>query len=98
MTRPIRPGLIVSSQINDGPVDFPYDGTNWWKEMALARAFLGDGDFPVREIVDALPSDIPIGVEVLSEEFQERGLSPTAMAQYLMDNVKGYFQAETVAN
>lgn len=95
--RAVDPALIVSSQINDGLTDFPNEGDNWWREMALARSFLGEGDFKVREMIDALPPHVPIGVEVLSEAFQQRGLPPVEMARFLMENVRDYFASDVAA-
>lgn len=90
----VDPKLINSAQINDGLVDWPNEDGRWWHEMSMARGFLGEGDFPVKDMVAHLPPDIPIGVEVISKEFQERGLDAAAMAQFAMDNVRSYFGPE----
>lgn len=89
--RAVDPALILSSQIDDGDRSFPNEGQNWWREMSLARSFLGDGDFQVKAMIEALPPTIPIGYEVISEEFQQRGLPPAEMARIAMDNIKAYF-------
>jgi len=89
--RGVDPALIASSQISDGLRDFPNDGQNWWHEMSHARRFLGEGDFAVKEMIAALPAHVPIGIEVISAEFQQRGLGPRQMAQFAMDNARAFF-------
>ncbi len=89
--RAVDPALIASCQINDGWRAFPNEGRNWWEEMSLARHFLGDGDFALKDMIGALPSGIPVGYEVLSEEFQQRGLTPPEMAKIAMADIEAYF-------
>jgi sugar phosphate isomerase/epimerase len=80
------PSMIHGVQICDGFRDLPNEGLNWWEEMSFGRSFLGEGDFPVREMLTVLPIELPIGIEVVSSQFQNLGLGADAMAQYAFQN------------
>jgi sugar phosphate isomerase/epimerase len=86
----IDPALIYSAQLSDGPLTFPDIGDNWWNEMSH-RHFLGEGEFPIRELVSRLPDQAFVDIEVISEEFLDRDLPPAEMAKYAMRNFCSYF-------
>lgn len=54
-------GRFRYCQINDGPAYMPPEG--WMDEAFGRRLAPGEGEFPLAEIVDALPDGIPIGIE-----------------------------------
>jgi hypothetical protein len=89
--------MIHGAQICDGFRDLPDEGLNWWEEMSSRRSFLGEGDFPAREMLTALPIELPIGIEVISSQFQNRGLGADAMAQYAFQNARRYFLSRECA-
>jgi hypothetical protein len=86
----IDPALIYSAQLSDGPLTFQDIDDSWWKELSRRR-FLGEGEFPLREFMTHLPEHAFIDIEVISEEFLDRGLAPAEMARYAMRNFCNYF-------
>lgn len=59
--RALDPALIGGAQICDGPLQISQ--TQMLAEAGGNRAPPGEGQFPVREFVDALPQDLIIGIE-----------------------------------
>jgi sugar phosphate isomerase/epimerase len=53
------------------------------------RRMPGDGTLPLREIFDALPSDIAVSIEVIME--RDPTISPTAWAKEGLDRTKMFF-------
>jgi sugar phosphate isomerase/epimerase len=90
----IDPALIYSAQLSDGLLTFPNVDDSWWNEMSHRR-FLGDGEFPIHELVARLPKDAFVDIEVISEEFLDRDLAPAEMAKYAMGNFCRYFDLST---
>ena len=62
----LDPRLIGNVQINDGPATMPKD--QQLAEALTARLWPGQGAFPLKDIVEALPSDIIISVEAPHDE------------------------------
>jgi sugar phosphate isomerase/epimerase len=82
--------LILSAQLNDGRVSLPFNEAQWIDEMVQGRSYPGEGDFPVREFLDALPAHVPIGIEVLSSGNRRSGAAPQVRAKRAFDSIKGY--------
>ncbi|MDB6107515.1 MAG: sugar phosphate isomerase/epimerase [Gammaproteobacteria bacterium] len=90
--------LIISAQLNDGPMCFPFNEKQWMDEMIQGRKYPGEGDFPVREFLDALPAHVPVGVEVLSLAERNSGVSPGARAKRAFDSVRNYLSVGYVGD
>jgi hypothetical protein len=54
-------------------------------EALYERMIPGSGEFPLRQFVAALPSDIPIGVEVPLRCLAERGVGPFERARLAVE-------------
>lgn len=59
----LDPDLIGYAQLCDVPLAAP-DGVPYFQEATLARMVPGTGELPLAEWIAALPSDLPIGIEV----------------------------------
>jgi len=88
----MRPELIVNCQLSDGLMSL---GAAWQPDMPRNRLQLGDGDFPLRQLVAALPPDVPVAIEVPSESFLSSPLSADDKARFLMERARKYFSDET---
>jgi sugar phosphate isomerase/epimerase len=88
--------LIKSAQINDNQLEKILNPSELFDEAMTGRAFLGDGDFPVREFVARLPRSVPIGLEILSGEIHQHNRTPEEMANYCVDNIRKYFDLARV--
>ena len=58
----LDPGLIGYAQLADGPLTPPDE--RYMQDAMFARGVPGEGGLPLRELIAALPADIPISVEV----------------------------------
>jgi hypothetical protein len=47
----------------------------------MNRLVPGSGEFPLRELVRALPPDLPMDVEVPSKDLQVQGIAPVERAR-----------------
>jgi sugar phosphate isomerase/epimerase len=88
----VSPALLHACQLSDGPVDYPFDRANWANEMSGARSFLGEGDFRIVEVLQSLPPELPLGLEVISRRFLASEMPADEMAAQAMANARRYFE------
>jgi sugar phosphate isomerase/epimerase len=86
-----KPELIANCQLSDGLMGL---GATWEPDMPKNRLQLGDGDFPVRQLVAALPPGVPVAVETPSQSFLNSPLSVGDKARFLMRRAREYFSDE----
>lgn len=70
----LDPDLIGYAQISDAPM--VSDGRTYMEEAMFDRLAPGDGQFPLREWIAALPVDVEIGIEVPRLADLRGGMSP----------------------
>jgi sugar phosphate isomerase/epimerase len=87
----IKPELIANCQISDGLMSL---GATWQPDMPKNRMHLGDGDFPLRQLIAALPPGVPVAIETPSESFLNSPLSAGDKARLLMQRAQEYFSDE----
>jgi len=63
-------------------------GATWQPKK---RVHLGDGDFPLRQLVAALPPGVPVAIEVPSDGFLNSPMSAGDKARFMMQRVREYF-------
>jgi sugar phosphate isomerase/epimerase len=90
----MKPDLIVNCQLSDGLMSL---GATWQPDMPKNRMHLGDGDFPLRQLVAALLPDVPVAIEVPSESFLNSPMSAGDKARFLMQRAREYFSDENFA-
>ena len=73
-------------QLCDGPAEPPPEGYLW--EAGRERRLPGDGDFPLRALVDAVAADVLLGVEVPSARRREEGVSADEHAAQAMRSLR----------
>ena len=73
-------------QLCDGPAQPPDQG--YAREAAAERLLPGDGELPVRALVDAVGPDVMLGVEAPSRQRAERGVPADVYAGQAMDAVR----------
>jgi sugar phosphate isomerase/epimerase len=73
-------------QLCDGPAQPPDQG--YAREAAAERLLPGDGELPVRALVDAVGPDVMLGVEAPSRRRSERGVPAAVYAGQAMDAVR----------
>jgi len=82
----LDPAQIAYVQLCDGPAQPPEGG--YAREAATGRLLPGDGDLPVRALIDAVGPDVMLGVEAPSRRRAEQGVPATAYAAQAMDSVR----------
>jgi len=87
------PGLIGNAQICDGPLTMPLD--RQMVEAVGERQIPGEGQFPLREFINALPSALMIGVEVPMENLRRRGVPPMERARRAVEATRRLLEAAT---
>lgn len=75
----IAPDYIGYVQVCDGPATIADDEIG--DEAAANRLYPNEGDFPLFEILSAVPSDAVLGVETPNRRRLDRGLSPRERAR-----------------
>lgn len=79
----LPPEALGSAQICDGPAQIaPESGI---EEATAERGLPGSGDFPLKELLGALPSDLSLGVEVPQRRSRERGDSALERTRRAVD-------------
>ncbi|HKD70425.1 MAG TPA: TIM barrel protein [Candidatus Binataceae bacterium] len=79
----IDPRLIGGAQFSDGPLTMAPDKQLF--EAISERMLPGDGEFPLREFVAAMPPDVPIGVEVPLKSLKDKGVGPMERARLAVE-------------
>jgi sugar phosphate isomerase/epimerase len=77
------PRLIGNAQICDGPRVMAPDQQMF--EAKDQRLIPGEGEFPLREFVEALPPDLMIGVEVPMKNLETRGVPAAERARMAVE-------------
>jgi sugar phosphate isomerase/epimerase len=77
---------IAYVQLCDGLAEPPDGG--YAREAATGRLLPGDGDLPVRALVEAVGPDVMLGVEAPSRQRTEHGVPAAAYAVQAMDAVR----------
>lgn len=78
----VDPRYISYIQICDGPATLPED--KWGAESTDERLYPGDGDWPLVELMRAVPENTPLAVETPSKSRKDRGVSPLDRARQVM--------------
>jgi sugar phosphate isomerase/epimerase len=87
----MQPELIVNCQLSDGLMSL---GATWQPDMPKNRMQLGEGDFPLRQLLAVLPPDVPVAIETPSERFLSSPMSAGDKAKFLMQSARAYFSSE----
>jgi sugar phosphate isomerase/epimerase len=87
----VLPALIGYAQICDGPLTMPAD--RQMLEGSEQRQIPGEGQFPLRQFVDALPKDVLIGVEIPLRDRVERGMGALERAKLAVDASRKLIEA-----
>lgn len=74
----IDPGLLISCQISDGPAG---ESDDYTYEAMFARQAAGDGQFPLSEVVAALPVSTLYDVETPLAHLRASGMPPLERAR-----------------
>ena len=79
-----EPTLLAGLQLCDGPETI--DADTIVTEARCDRQFLGDGAFPLAELLAAVPEGLPVALEIPAERLRLRGESALQRAQRARDS------------
>ena len=82
----VDPTRISYVQLCDGPARPPEGG--YAQEAATGRRLPGDGDLPVRALVDAVGPEVMLGVEAPSRRRVEQGVPAAVYAVQALNSVR----------
>lgn len=91
--RRMSPGLIGHAQLSDGPATVSPEGRRL--EGGSNRMVPGEGDFPIRAFLDALPP-MPLGLEVPFRSAAFEGLTPLDRVRRLVQATRGVESAGAI--
>jgi sugar phosphate isomerase/epimerase len=94
----LEPALIGHVQLSDGPASIA--ATGMMTEATEERGLPGEGEFPLRDILAALPAGVTIGVEVPSLRRLRTGVASADWARVAVDAMKaalGSWDPSTIA-
>jgi sugar phosphate isomerase/epimerase len=83
----LEPGSIGYAQLSDTTLQPRMD--NYMQEATFERMVPGEGELPLQDIVDALPPDIVIGLEVPQLSLAEAGVSHFDRVKPCVDAANG---------
>lgn len=80
--------LIGYVQLCDGPAFMPPE--RWLEEGARQRLLPGEGEFPLRAFMAALPPGVPIGLEIPLSDMAASGAGPIERAKKALAAARPY--------
>jgi sugar phosphate isomerase/epimerase len=84
----IDPRLIACTQFCDGPATSP-DRAAYRYEAMFERQIPGDGAFPLKELLEAIPEeDRIVYLEIPMKSLRDRGISPLDCAQRALEGMR----------
>jgi sugar phosphate isomerase/epimerase len=86
--RAMDPKLIGYVQVCDGPLTLPQE--QWNDEGFEQRQMPGEGEFPLAELIAAVPSGITIAAEIPHKALRLAGVSPAGRARRAVEGTRRF--------
>ncbi|HEX4508118.1 MAG TPA: TIM barrel protein [Alphaproteobacteria bacterium] len=86
--RAAEPGLIGYVQVCDGPLELPQE--QWNDEGFEQRRMPGEGEFPLAELIAAVPSGVTIAAEIPHKELRLAGVSAAERARRAVEGTRRF--------
>lgn len=84
------------AQLCDGPAALQAPDFRAYLADAMdGRLAPGEGELPLRELLRALPEDVPLSLEVRSQRYRERHPDPVERARAILCSTERFLSAET---
>jgi sugar phosphate isomerase/epimerase len=82
----ISPGLLPYAQLCDGPAHLQRaDHATFLADAIDGRSAAGEGELPLRDLLAALPANVPLSLEVRSKRYRDRYADPVERARAVLD-------------
>ncbi|GAB5489699.1 MAG: sugar phosphate isomerase/epimerase [Parasphingorhabdus sp.] len=86
----VIPDLLPYSQICDGNQDCQPDFEHYLEDAIDLRSVPGEGQLPLQEVVNALPTNIPFSLEIRSKSYRDKYPNPIERAKVIRQNMLAY--------
>jgi len=86
----IAPQRLPYAQLCDGPAAAPDDV---YADAMDERTVLGDGEFPLGALIDALPATTALSMEIRSAHLRTTFPDPTDRARHVLSTTRAWFDA-----
>lgn len=94
--RKVDPHLLPYSQICDGNRECQPDFEHYLEDAIDLRSVPGEGEMPVYEVMNALPMDIPLSLEIRSKDYREKYSNPIDRAKVIRQNMLDYCRQKDI--
>lgn len=84
--------MLPYSQICDGNLECQSDFEHYLEDAIDLRSVPGEGELPVREVIQALPDHIPLSLEVRSQTYRDGYPDPVQRAKVVRSKALGYLE------
>jgi sugar phosphate isomerase/epimerase len=95
--RQVDAGLLPYAQICDGRAHCVDDPQHYLEDAVDLRSGLGEGELPLPELLEVLPSGCPLSLEIRSRAWRERFPDPAQRAAALREQSLAYLDALTAS-
>lgn len=90
------PSLFAYTQICDGNARCAPSFETWLEDAIDLRSVPGEGELPVRDIMTALPENIPLSLEIRSSHWRDAFPDAADRARAIRDRAEQFFAAEKI--
>ncbi len=87
----IEPALVRHIQLCDGPAHAPEEV--YWHEGLEDRLPLGEGEYPLKRLLDMHSGEFPIVLEIPCEKLKKQGLAGVELAQRIVGRSRAWLDA-----
>ena len=91
------PELFAYTQICDGYAECAPGFETWLEDAIDLRNVPGEGELPVREIMAALPDEIPLSLEIRSSHWRDRFPDAVDRATAIREKTQQFLTAEKIS-
>jgi len=89
----VPPGLLTYAQFCDGVAQLPDDDIQTILTEAIdGRLLPGEGAFPLDRLLDVLPDDLPLAVEVRSKHMRDTYPDPVERARVTLEATRAFLE------
>lgn len=93
----LDPAMIGYVQICDAPAKAPADDAGYMDQAMYERMIPGEGGLPLAQIIDAIPDDVIISVEVPLRGHLQAGMSPGECARLAIEGTRNLLRSRVAA-
>jgi len=86
----IDPRLFPYAQFCDGPLSCADNFKAYLEDAMDLRSAAGEGELPLRQVLEVLPADCPLSLEVRSKRYRESFPRPADRARAILEQTRAF--------